>query len=42
MADVLKLLNEELVQAMQLMGCATLADIKPEMVTHESYYFAKL
>lgn len=40
--DVLKLLNEELTQAMQLMGCARLADIKPSMVEHQSSYMAKL
>lgn len=41
-AGVLKLLNEELVEAMQLMGCASLSDIKAAMVAHETCYFAKL
>lgn len=40
--DVLELLNEELVQAMQLLGCASLADVKPCMVAHENRYYAKL
>ncbi|XP_057315504.1 uncharacterized protein LOC130656629 isoform X2 [Hydractinia symbiolongicarpus] len=35
---VLELLQEELEKAMLLAGCASLADITPDMVVHESYY----
>eukprot|EP00752_Nemacystus_decipiens_P018260 g16385.t1 len=40
--DILQLLNEELVQAMRLMGCRRLADINQSMVTHQSSYYSKL
>lgn len=40
--NVLNLLNEELVQAMLLMGCNGLDDIEQSMVAHQSAYFAKL
>lgn len=40
--DVINLLNEELVQAMRLMGCKKLADIERSMVAHQSSYHAKL
>ncbi|CAM9613367.1 unnamed protein product [Ascophyllum nodosum] len=41
-SDVLKLLNEELEQAMALSGCCRLEDIKPSMVAHRKSYFSKL
>ncbi|CAB1115679.1 GOX/HAO [Ectocarpus sp. CCAP 1310/34] len=40
--DVINLLNEELVQAMRLMGCKKLADIERSMVVHQSSFHAKL
>ncbi|CAN0309519.1 unnamed protein product [Ectocarpus sp. 13 AM-2016] len=40
--DVINLLNEELVEAMRLMGCKKLADIERSMVAHQSSYYAKL
>lgn len=41
-ANVLKLLNDELTLALQLSGCTNASEIKKEMVTHVTAYFAKL
>ncbi|CAM9905892.1 unnamed protein product [Scytosiphon promiscuus] len=40
--DVLNILNEELVEAMRLVGCKSVADIERSMVAHQSSFYAKL
>jgi len=38
-SNVLNLLKDELAMALRLCGCVSLADIRPEMVTHQSHYY---
>lgn len=37
--DVLNMLKEELELALRLCGCASLDDIRPEMVQHQVAYY---
>lgn len=38
-SNVLGLLHDELEMALRLCGCNCLADVRPEMVTHQSHYY---
>lgn len=40
--DVINLLNEELVQAMQLAGCTSVHGISPALLAHQTSYYSKL
>lgn len=42
MEKVLKLLNDELVLALQLTGCTRVGAASNSMVTHQTSYYSKL